>query len=746
MPSHRNIPITIALLVPALSAGAALAQDTAQSLDTIIIRTDRGSRTVLELPANVTVIDGDEIEDRQVSDIQQLVRTVPGVTVDRHTSAADPFSTFSGFTIRGVGGNRVAIQVDGSRMAERIIDGVRDYVDLNFTKQAEIVRGPASVLWGADALGGLVAFETLDPEDLLEGRDRSVQVKGGYDSYNRSTSTALTFGQKYSDNLSVLFGVARETAHEAELSNARDDGGIYGCNRNFAYGATPCGSFDPTDMTSTRGLLKLVWTPTDEHRLEFSADILQRETSVEQNYILGPQISTTTGLPTGEVILDKDRHLDLYRQRYGIEHTWTPAAGIFSEVRSTFAYTPHGYTRSGTELSDSAAGERIRTLDELRYSEDYFELDIQATAEFSTAGAEHRVILGFDGDLAKTDYFRRDIENNLTTGTTTETRAGGFNFANASTQRADIYIEDRITLAGGRLEITPGLRFATYKIDPRPDADYQPVAGKEPRVRKNSSLLKSLGVQYQINENWSVWGKYGEGFKMPTAQQLFTSSPGFFNLIPAPNLKPEEVKSYELGIRYEEPRGFLALNAFKADYSDFIQSFYFVPNTNDITYRNISVVNIWGLEASAGWALGEHTGLNVSAAWQKGTQRTSPTAAQTPHTLPPVQATVALKHVIPQYGLTLEGVGTFAGDVKETAGPTDFKPSGYAVFDAHAKWEVIENGFLNLSVLNMFDKRYFTAGAASYDTAGTPGLSRTNPIELRTGPGRTFAVSFDMKF
>ncbi|WP_163849274.1 TonB-dependent receptor domain-containing protein [Pseudooceanicola aestuarii] len=737
-------------LLPALPVTAqqgTLSADPEIPLAPITVNTDRAGAEMLDVPANITVIEGATIEDRQISDIEELLRRLPGVSVNRQTSGADPFSTLGGISIRGVSGNRVAMQVDGSRMAERIIDGTRDYVDLNFTKRAEVVRGPASVLWGADALGGLVAFETLDPEDVLNGADRAVRVQGGYDSYDSGTATSLTFGQRLSPDLTLLAGVARSDGHAPELSNADGAGGIYGCPRNLAWGATSCGSLDPTEAQSTRGLLKLVWTPDTRHRLEFSADLLDRDTHVDQDYVLGPVYSSITGAPTGEVIRDKSSDLDLYRRRYALEHGWSPDSGVFSEIKTTLAYTPHGYDRTGIEATTSASGEDIVTRDSLSYSEDFLELDVQATALFATGAADHRVILGFDGDIARTDYSRRSVETNLTTGSVTETRAGGFNFANATTRRADLYIEDRITLGGGRFELTPGLRYATYRIDPRADADYQPVPGQEPRVREDDALLKSLGALYRLDDNWSVWAKYGEGFKMPTAQQLYTSLPGtYFNLTPAPGLEPEQVRSHELGLRYETTRGYASLTAFEAHYSNFIQSFYNPPGTSDYTYRNISTVDVRGIEAQAGWALGLDTRLDLSAAWQTGTQQVDPTSAEAPHTLPPFTATVALQHYFAGPRLTLEGVGTFAAAVQDTASPTDFKPDGYAVLDLHAKWEAIDNGFLKFSIGNVFDTKYYTANAASYSTTASDAVARTNPIELQTGPGRTFAVSFDMTF
>lgn len=727
-------------------ASGAAAQELSYDLGQITLATDRGKREILELPANVTVIGEGEIKDRGITDMQELVRNVPGVTVGRQTSSADPFSTFGGFTIRGVGGNRVAMQVDGSRVPERIIDGTRDYLDFNFTKQVEIVRGPASVQWGADALGGLVALETIDPEDLLQGRERAVNVSGGFDSFDDTTSAAVSFAQQFSPGFAVFVGVARDQGHEPDLSNARTDGGIYGCPRNIDFGAITCGEFDPQDTRSTRTLLKAVWTPGTRHRLEFSADLLQRDTDVAQNQSLGPVINMMTGLPSGEVIERKVRHLDLSRERYGAQYTYRPDSGLFSEVKTSFAYTPNGYKRTGFQNATDASGDRITTRDLLSYSEDFYELDVQAMTDFTLGATSHNLVMGFDGDIAKADYTRRDVTTNLTTGVVTETRAGGFNFANATTRRADIYIEDRISFGDGRFELTPGVRFATYEIDPRLNADYQTVAGKEPVVRRDEKLLKSLAATYRFDDNWSVWAKYGEGFKMPTAQQLYTSSPGGFNLIPAPNLRPEAVESYEIGLRYEQTEGYAAINAFRAEYSDFIESFYFVPDTNDITYRNIAKVDIWGIEASGGMALGANTDVSFAAAWQKGEQRVNPQSAKTPTTLPPFAASVTLSHVFPAYGLTLEGVASFAGDVKRTDSPDKFKPDGYALLDLYAKWEVVDNAFLKFGVENVTDARYFTASASSYNVTASSSVAKGNPIELQTGPGRTFNVGFDVTF
>ena len=80
--------------------------------------------------------------------------------------------------------------------------------------------------------------------------------------------------------------------------------------------------------------------------------------------------------------------------------------------------------------------------------------------------------------MTDTDYQRRDITTNLTTGVVTVANAGGFNFADATTKRADGFIQDEIKLFDNRWILTPGVRYATYELDPRPNPFYQSVPGE----------------------------------------------------------------------------------------------------------------------------------------------------------------------------------------------------------------------------------------------------------------------------
>lgn len=704
-------------------------------LDVVTVVAGRQPQSLLNVPANVSVIDAEHIEKYGISDMQQIVRYLPGIDVARQTNSTDPFNTFGGFTIRGVGGNRVLMLTDGSRVPERITDGTRDYLDFTFTKQVELVRGPASVLWGADALGGVVAVETIDPEDLLLGRKVGGEAGLTFDSYTTSGTGSAAVAYQLTEDISAMLAYARSASSEPELSNARADGGIYGCPRDLSVGQVPCSEFDETDIQEHRAIAKLVWAPTTEHRLELSADILRRSTAVDYT------------ASRSATITDYDRNLDISRTRYAVEHLWTPEAGLLDELKTVFAYTPNEYDKTGTEYGVTSGGDDYVDTDLLNYQENFYELDIQASKAFNTGPVSHDLIFGFDGDYSNIDYERIDRSTNLVTGVTTETRAGGFNFANADTTRADVYMQDTARLFDDALEITPGVRFATYKIDPRPNADYDIIAGSEPVVREDSALLKSLGAMYHFNDTWSIWGKYGEGFKMPTAQQLYTSrSFGFFDLTPAPDLEPEEVTSYEAGVRAQTGHGYVSLTGFYSDYTNFIQSFYNPPGTNDYTYRNLSSVEVWGIEVEGAYDVTDNLQFTGSLAWQRGVQRASDDADADPHTLPPLTAVLGLNYVIPKYNLTLDAVTTLAAPVSEVSSDDGFKPGGYALLDLFGKWQFTELASLNVGVKNVFDTRYFEFGAADRTTSPTTSVAAQSPLELQTGPGRTFTASMNIKF
>ena len=179
---HRGLAFSCSFLALGLSQPAVAASDASADADEniITVTATRAPVAVVDAPATVTVIDQQQIADELATDVRDIVRFEPGVSVRRAPArfgAAQDVTGRAGnedFNIRGIGGNRVLIQVDGIRSPQGFSFGAQDVgrgnaTDVGLIKSVEILRGPASALYGSDGLSGAVSFITSDPEDFIRG-------------------------------------------------------------------------------------------------------------------------------------------------------------------------------------------------------------------------------------------------------------------------------------------------------------------------------------------------------------------------------------------------------------------------------------------------------------------------------------------------------------------------------------------------------------------------------------------------
>ncbi len=703
---------------------------------------DRSERALEDIPANVTLIPRLQLERRQAVTVEDVLRYEPGVFINRQTSGTDPFASFGGITIRGVGGNRVQTIVDGSRTLERVTDSTREVVDPSNLRMVEVVRGPASVLYGADALGGIVAYETKDPADYLRpGASFGGQANTTYSTLDQGRTSGFTIAGRHGD-VEALLGYTRRDANEPDLTRSRSPNGIWNCTRNPQ--AIPCNRLNPADIASDNLLGKLVWNLAEGNRLRLTGEYFNRRTDVDQRYDLGP---ATGGITNAAWY----RNQDIERFRISLDQDWRVGSPYLDRLSWRLGYHPQRIERTGTRYRRLANGQAQRVEDSYAYEERFIEADISAITLARTGPLSHRLTYGFDGDLARTDYERSDLTTNLTTGVSTRATGGGFNFANADTRRADVYIQDEVGLFGDRWTITPGLRHATYRIEPDPAADYRFVPGREPRTLSTSETLFRLGTVFRFDQEHSVYAQYAEGFKMPTAEQLFTSVPSLTSsVIPNPDLKPERVRSYEAGFRGVYPRGRWSLAAFHAEYEDFIQSFVTIPGTADVTYRNLSEVTVSGVEASGAYQFARDWLVSGSASYQHGNQRSAPGASSVPFDgASPFRMVAGLRWTPEGTGVDAELLTTYQSEVERSSSPQIYQPKAFTVVDFNLSYRPVENLILRAGVFNLFDARYLSvAPGVTYTRSEftSDAVKATNPIELQVAPGRYFRFGAQVNF
>ncbi len=154
---------------------------------------------------------------------------------------------------------------------------------------------------------------------------------------------------------------------------------------------------------------------------------------------------------------------------------------------------------------------------------------------------------------------------------------------------AGFYIEDRLSLFHKRLDITIGLRYDYIGYDWQDNFN-----SGEDNTSANTSITNlspKLGFAYNPLENLTVFGNVSRGFNPPQISQLFTST----YVIPNPDLKPEYLTNYELGIRGDIIKNNIhyQLSTFRMDFTDQI-----VSDGYPATYINIGNTRHSGIELS----------------------------------------------------------------------------------------------------------------------------------------------------
>ena len=159
--------------VTAVHAGDAPAygHEDGQLLDQVVVVANKDERSIREIAANVTVLSRADLNNDLATSMADVFRYVPGVDYE---AGGTRFGT-EGINIRGIGGNRVAILVDGVPLTDQFDTGsfsnaTRDFIDAGLVQSIEVLHGPASALYGSSAIGGVVAVRTPDPGDLVSDR------------------------------------------------------------------------------------------------------------------------------------------------------------------------------------------------------------------------------------------------------------------------------------------------------------------------------------------------------------------------------------------------------------------------------------------------------------------------------------------------------------------------------------------------------------------------------------------------
>jgi hemoglobin/transferrin/lactoferrin receptor protein len=707
----------------------------------IVVTATRIATNAEDVPSTVTVKSDEQIADELVTDIRDLVRFEPGVSVQRQPArfnaalSATGRAGNDGFNIRGIGGNRVLIQVDGVRVPDGFSFGAQnvgrgDYVDLGLIKSVEILRGPSSALYGSDGLAGAVSFITADPSDFLEsGKNIGGLVRAAYSSAdNEFSETAILAGR--SGDWSIMAAYTRRDFNE--LDNKGTVGGT---------GATRTKP-NPQDGRSNAALARIVYDPANGHKLRLTGEYLGTHLFTDGLSSLSPTVELLQGIDTGE------------RKRVSLDWSWQGEGAIdFARVA---LYWQDGEDVQFTDEDRTPAADRERLN---TFENRVFGAAADARADFATGAIGHRLVFG--GDISKTR--QRGLRDGVlpTPPDVFPSRA----FPTTDFTRAGLFVGDEISIADGRLLLYPALRFDWYDLSPRNDALLPGFTGAG---QKDSHLSPKFGAVWKVTDQVRLFANYATGFKAPEpgqVNQFFENLTYGYTSKPNPDLGPERSRSFEGGLRFNSDHVSLDLTAFSARYKDFISqevvSGSFTP-TDPAVYQfiNLDRVRVKGAEARFEGRASSGLFATLALSYAKGNQ-IDPDGVRTPlSTIDPVKLVAGVGYREPAGRFGGQIIMTHSGrkEASRAAGVCSsecFRPDAFIILDATAFVRITDGLTLRGGVFNILDKKYSwwsdVRGLAlvplSPPDPALPGLLvPPASADAYTQPGRNVSVSLSYRF
>ena len=697
-----------------------------------------------EAPATITVITDEEIADQLATDLRDLVRYEPGVTVRRAPARFGAALGSTGrarnedFVIRGIGGNRVLIQVDGIRSPQGFSFGAQEVgrggsTDVSLIKQVEILRGPASALYGSDGLAGAISFTTADPSDLLGADSFGGFARTQYSSEDNEFANTMTLAAQ-SGNLSGFLAYTRRDFNELENQGTID--GI-GPSRTLA---------NPMDGKSDAALGKLVWN-NGRHRLRLTGEYL--ETAINTNVLTGLGPVFLFG-PSPAWNVDRLEARDTTsRARVSADWTYTGDPDEVIEYAFVTAYYQDGEDEQATEEDRTALGFipapdrlRLNTFDNAVYG-----LNAEARSSFETGGLSHTIAIGGDISWTRQEGLRDGTVP--PTGEVFPIRA----FPVTDFTLGGLFIADEIALFDGALTLFPALRVDFYDLNPTDDTLLPTFSAVG---QSDSRLSPKLGATWRLAEDFLLFGNYAQGFLAPTPSQVnnFFENLGFgYTSLPNAELGPETSESWELGARYVGDIFSLQLVGFRGDYDNFtsqqVVGGSFTPQDPAVfQFVNFSKAEIDGVEIKGSMSLDNGITGQLAIAYADGDVINADGSRIPLDTIDPLNLVAGLGYRAPsgRFGADLiltHNARKEADEVERAADGTQLfvRPEQSTIFDLTAFVALTKRVKLRAGIFNLFDERYALwsdVRGLSLDNAAIQGAF--------TRPGRNASVSATFQF
>lgn len=541
---RRKIIFSLVSLVPAALAGAEV-PDTLRnyiSIDGVTVYANRQADHKMHIPQAVHIIGEDRIAQINAQTSADMLSADGMITVQKsQQGGGSP-------VIRGFESSRVLLVVDGIRLNNLIYRGghLQNVLSVNpsILERAEILYGPASVPYGSDALGGVVAFKTRDPR--LSDSSKvlfSGSAFSRYGSVNDESTWHLDFnigGEKFASYTSLTYG------RFGDLRSGRNDNPFMKKDDGYIHRLYKVERADGKDVLIPNTRL---WHQPGSgyHQYDLMQKFLFRPTQ-DVSHLLNFQFSNTGDVPRYDRLTDMKGSKPKFAEWYYGPQTRLLAAYTLDmrnslgadEATFTLAYQNIKESRNNRKLNDVWLGTRKENVNIVSLNTDWMK-----------AIGDHSIHAGIDGSLQflKSTAYRTDVDNGERKSLDTRYPDGHNHMHNI-----DLYVSHFWNITP-KLIFSDGLRVGYSTLSSTFVSDeFFPFLSREIGTvhQNNATYSLSAGITYNPTNQWKLAFLLSTGYRVPNIDDIgkvFDSQPGMV-VVPNPSIKPEKTINADINIAH----------------------------------------------------------------------------------------------------------------------------------------------------------------------------------------------------
>lgn len=675
----------------AVSASTTTTTHTSASADdTVIVTANRSESSLWESPATIQVIDRQTLQNSTNVSIADDLKDIPGVEVTDNALAGR-----KQIRIRGEASSRVLILIDGQVVSYQRAGqnyGAGLLIDESALERIEVVKGPYSVLYGSQAIGGVVNFITKKGGDKpLAGSIKAV--------YNSATA-----------------GWEESAAAWGSIENF--DYRINGSYSDQGDRDTPDGRLSNTNFRNNGQGVWLGYN-LDRHKIGLSLDRYKLSTQTWFNDPEGQFDDFSVKIPK------------LEREKVGLFYDYAADGDYLKKIHiDAYNQTIERKFENRVKTTQVIPNPAIKAL---TVNKQTYTNDKQYTQGVTFQG---NISLPANNELVIGTQYQHDKVKQDTDGNTRQTAATG-NFDTQTRTLSHIEAEQSNTSLFAQNDWrfadnwtwTVGARqyWLSSKLN-RNDTQTTQSSGTTWQSAGGNSvhddeLVTSTSLRYSGFKDLELRATYAQGYVFPTLTQLFMqTSAGGSVTYGNPDLKAEHSNNYELGARYKGGMWLIDGAIYYSEAKDYIASLACagnpVCNGNSNSsrggyfyYDNIDRAKTWGMELSAeynGWAVSPYLSGNIIRRQYEGdTMKTWDTGE------PTLTGRVGLKHtlLLNAANVTSDVFIRAASSAKDNTGSTEINYPGWATLNLafNTEFGPQDQYQVNLALNNLTDKRYRTA-------------------------------------